>query len=85
MVQETMKTKTYSDDELLEKMNQNDLSMIEKITEIIVKNKLDSIKFGEIEIKKSIHAADPVPPPKPKTAEEIQKEAEDLLFHSGAF
>lgn len=69
----TVKKKTFSDE----------LDLIEKLSQLISEHKLDSIKFGEIQINKSIHKADPITPQKPKTEEEIAKENENLLFHSG--
>lgn len=63
--------------------NKTQVSVVKELTKIVVDNKLEFLKCGEIEIRKIIHAPDllaPLPKMDPKEQELLD---EALLFQSG--
>jgi hypothetical protein len=58
-----------------------DIAQLKEIIQLLVDNKLDSIRFRDIEVHKTKH--DPPVTAKPaKTPEQVEKDLDELLFFS---
>lgn len=61
-----------------------DMSTVKFLAELLIEKKLDYLRFGDIEIKKSLHFADPIPLVKTEIdPKEKAKLEEAELFQSG--
>lgn len=60
-----------------------DMSTVKFLTDLVVEKKLEYLRVGEIEIKKTIHLADPIPMPKEIDPKVMAKIEEAELFQSG--